>query len=204
MIIDMGEMSAPDAYFTMTQVFLPRPIAWVLSENQDSSLNLAPFSFFNAICSDPPLMMMSVGIQPHGGSKDTLVNIEAREEFVVHIASVDQLPLLNETSATLPYGTSEVTVNDIDLTEENGFSLPRITDCKIAMACDKHHIQTIGNRGQSLIFGRIKQLYLEDECTEVMDNDRLKIHADRVQPLARLGASEYASFGQVLRIKRPD
>jgi flavin reductase (DIM6/NTAB) family NADH-FMN oxidoreductase RutF len=204
MIIDLTEMSAPDAYFTMTQSVIPRPICWALSTNHDSSFNLAPFSYFNAVASDPPLIMFSVGLQPSGGVKDTLTNIQERAEFVVNIASVDQLPELNQTSATLPYGESEVDINQIRLAEVEGFSVPRVADCKLALMCERYHIQTIGNRQQSLIFGEIKSIYIDDQCVEITDKGRLKIYADRIQPLARLGAGEYVSFGDILEAKRPD
>lgn len=204
MMINIGEMSPPDAYFTLTQAVLPRPICWALSANQDSSFNLAPFSYFNAVASDPPLIMFSVGLQPDGSDKDTLTNIEQRPEFVVNIASVDQLAVLNQTSATLPYGSSEIDAGQIELAEVEGFSMPRVADCKLAMMCERYHIQTIGNRKQSLIFGQIKSIYVEDGCAEITDKGRLKIYADRIKPLARLGAGEYVDFGDILEAKRPD
>jgi flavin reductase (DIM6/NTAB) family NADH-FMN oxidoreductase RutF len=204
MIINVGEQSAADAYFTMTQTVMPRPVAWVLSENEDHSFNLAPFSFFNAINSDPPLVVFSVGMQPDGTSKDTVVNVQARPEFVINIASVGQLPALNETSATLPYGESEIEANQIALADVDGFSLPRVADSKIAMMCNTYEIQTIGNKNQSLVFAEIQSIYLDPQCAEITDKGRLKVYADRIEPLARLGAGEYASFGEVLQAKRPD
>ncbi|MGI9316146.1 MAG: flavin reductase family protein [bacterium] len=197
-------MSPADAYFTMTQTVIPRPICWALSINQDSSFNLAPFSYFNAVASDPPLVIFSVGLQPDGEYKDTLTNIQERPDFVVNIASVDQLPVLNQTSATLPYGQSEVDASQIELAEMDGFSLPRVAGCKLAMMCERYHIQTIGNREQSLIFGEIKSIYVDDRCVEINDKGRLKIFADRIKPLARLGAGEYVTFGDILQAKRPD
>lgn len=204
MIIDLGEMSAPDAYFTMTQTVIPRPICWALTSNSDDSYNLAPFSYFNAVASDPPIVIFSVGLQPDGSDKDTLTNIEARPEFVINIASDSQLAVLNETSATLPYGESEVDRNGISLTPVEGFPIPRVADCKLALLCERYNVQTVGNRKQSLIFGEIKSIYVDDDCAEITDKGRLKIHADRIRPLSRLGAGEYVSFGEILTAKRPD
>ena len=204
MIIDMAELSAPDAYFTMTQSVLPRPIAWVLSVNQDNSYNLAPFSYFNAVASDPPLIMFSIGLQPDGGAKDTLVNVKTRNQFVVNIASVSQLGALNQTSASLPYGSSEVESNQIATALMGDFPVPRVADCKIALCCETYEIQTIGNRDQSLVFGEIKSIWIDDDCAIINDKGRLKILAANIEPLARLGAGEYASFGEILSAKRPD
>lgn len=203
MLIDLTAMKPAEAYFVMTQSVIPRPIAWVLSENADGDYNLAPFSYFNAVASDPPTIVFSVGLQDDGGPKDTTINISERPEFTVNIASVSQLPVLNQTSATLPYGSSEVAANEVELAEVDGFSMPRVADSRIALMCERYHVQKIGNRDQMLIFGEIKSIFVADDCVEINEKGRIKIHADRVEPLARLGAGEYADFGQVLFAKRP-
>lgn len=203
MLIDLTTLKPAEAYFLMTQSVIPRPIAWVLSQNPGDGYNLAPFSFFNAVASDPPTIVFSVGIQEGGGAKDTSRNIKERPSFTVNIASVDQLPVLNQTSATLPYGESEVDANSIELAEVEGFDVPRVADSKIALLCERYHIQKVGNRDQMLIFGEIKSLYVADHCVETTEKGRLRIIAENVQPLARLGAGEYADFGGILTAKRP-
>jgi flavin reductase (DIM6/NTAB) family NADH-FMN oxidoreductase RutF len=205
MQIKLDELPTPQVYFTMTQTVLPRPIAWLLTENDDASYNLAPFSYFNAVCSDPPLVLVSIGKQDDGRDKDSIRNIRERHEFVIHIASCEQLPELNQSSASLPPGESEVEASSLALTRVDGFRMPRLSDCKIALFCERHDIQMIGsNNQQSLLFAEIKEIYVDDACAEINEKGRLKIHADRIQPLSRLGASEYASFGEVLIAKRPD
>jgi flavin reductase (DIM6/NTAB) family NADH-FMN oxidoreductase RutF len=99
MFIDFGDMTPQQIYFTLTQTVIPRPIAWVLSENANASFNLAPFSYFNAISSNPPLVMISAGMKPEGGAKDTRDNIRDRHDFVIHIVSLDQLDAMNASSA---------------------------------------------------------------------------------------------------------
>lgn len=204
MQIKLSELPTPQVYFTMTQAVLPRPIAWLLTENDDAGFNLAPFSYFNAVCSDPPLVMVSIGKQDDGSDKDSIRNIRARSEFVIHIASCDQLPALNQSSATLPPGESEVEASNLELTRVDGFHMPRLSDCKIAYFCETHDIQMIGsNKQQTLLFAEVREIYVSDDCVEINEQGRLKIHADKVQPLSRLGASQYASFGEVLSAQRP-
>jgi flavin reductase (DIM6/NTAB) family NADH-FMN oxidoreductase RutF len=204
MQIKLDDLSTPQTYFTMTQAVIPRPIAWILSENEDASFNLAPFSYFNAVCSDPPLVMVSIGLQEDGSKKDSLRNIRQRSQYVIHIASSDQLPELNQSSATLPPGESEVLASNLQTTPVEGFHMPRLSDCKIALMCERYQIQTIGNNNQqSLLFGEIREIYVDDSCVEINDQGRLKILADQVQPLSRLGASQFASFGDVQVAKRP-
>lgn len=203
MLIDFSTMKPADVYFIMTQSVLPRPIAWVLSENDGGDYNLAPFSYFNAVASDPPIIVFSVGLLDGGEPKNTTTNISKRPHFTVNIASVSQLPVLNQTSATLPYGESEVSANDIELAGVDGFPMPRVADSKIVLMCRRHDIMKIGNVDQMLIFGEIESVYVADDCVEVNEKGRIKIHADCVEPLARLGAGEYATFGEILQAKRP-
>lgn len=203
MYVDFDALNPSEAYFAMTQAIVPRPIAWVLSENAGGDYNLAPFSYFNAVCSDPPLVMLSLGKKPDGSAKDTRVNIEARNEFTIHIPHSGQLQTVNDSSATLPSGVSEVTELGLELTSFVGARLPRLVDCRLAMACELYEIKEIGDAAQTLIFGRVHQLYVDDAVAEVDARERLKIHPEQLDPLGRLGAGDYFSGGQVLSLTRP-
>ena len=147
--------------------------------------------------------MVSIGLQDNGRNKDTLANLLERPDFVIHIASCSQLPDLNLSSATLPPGESEVTAGNLATIEVKGFHLPRLADSKLAFMCSVYQIQQIGNNQQSLVFGQISNIYVDDDCTEINENGRFKILADKIEPLSRLGASQYATFGEVLVAKRP-
>ena len=204
MLINLSRLSTPDVYFTMTQTILPRPIAWVLSENANGGLNLAPYSYFNAVSSDPPMVMFSVGLQDDGSFKDTLTNLTQRTEMVIHIASCHQLADLNRSSATLPPGVSEVQTGGLDTTPVDGFRLPRLSDCKVAFMSRVHDIQRIGNNRQHIVFAEIDSVHISDDCVERDQKGRLVVLADRIEPLARLGASQYATFGDIMIAKRPD
>ena len=204
MHIDLDTLSPAQAYFHMTQTLVPRPIAWVLSDNGDGSHNLAPFSYFNAVCSDPPLLMLSIGNRPDGTPKDTRLNIEQRRHFVVHIAHTQQLPALNESAASLPRGESEVSRQGLELCAFDDFPLPRLADCRIAYACECEEVREIGNQRQGLIFGRIRTIYVDDSIIHQTEQGRLKIDNAQLDPLARLGASEYLVRGKVVSLTRPD
>jgi flavin reductase (DIM6/NTAB) family NADH-FMN oxidoreductase RutF len=204
MIVELHSLTPAQVYLHMIQVLVPRPIAWVLSENASGSFNLAPFSYFNAVCSDPPLILISVGQRPEGGHKDTRVNIEQRRDFVVHIAHSELLDPLNASAASLPPEESEQQRLGLALAEFPGARLPRLGDCRIAMACSRFRIDEVGNAPQSLIFGQVEQLYISDEVAGRDAKGRLKVDAAALDPLGRLGAGEYASFGEVLRRARPD
>ncbi|MBX2850004.1 MAG: flavin reductase family protein [Acidiferrobacterales bacterium] len=187
----------------MTQTLVPRPIAWVLSDNGDNSYNVAPFSFFTGICSDPPLLVLSIGKKDATEEKDTRVNIRAREKFVVHIPSTRHIGKVNQTSVSLAHGDSEVEIADLELCDFEGFSLPRIKDCDIALACRRYRIDEIGNVPQAVIYGEIISLYVNDERLIPNDKGRILVDASHTDPLSRLGGSHYSGIGNILSAIRP-
>ena len=203
MYIDYSKLTPDQVYFTMIQTIIPRPIAWVLSANPGEGYNLAPFSYFNAVCSEPPMIMLSIGKKPDGSHKDTRVNIEQRHDCVVHIAELGQLQALNQTSATLPAGQSELDQVDLQLTPFEGSPLPRIQGCPVAMACRLHQIIEIGPVPQSLILCQVDAAFVDDAVLSVDAKGRTKINADRINPIGRLGGGEYVSFGEILKAARP-
>ena len=203
MQIDLNRLAADQVYFTMIQTLVPRPIAWVLSSNENGSYNLAPFSYFNAVASNPPLVMISLGKKPDGTPKDTRVNIESRRHFVIHLPHRALLEVMNESAITLPAGASEL--DHLGLTTEPfpGSPVPRIRGTRIAYACELYEVHEIGATPQALILGRVNQIYVDDSIVEQDAKGRLKVHADRFDPVSRLGASEYMSAGEVLVRRRP-
>ncbi|MDO3722057.1 flavin reductase family protein [Marinobacter sp. chi1] len=204
MYIDFEGMKPADIYHALTQTAIPRPIAWVLSENPDGDFNLAPFSFFTPITSNPPLVMISVGRKPTDQSfKDTRVNIESRKEFVLHIAHRGLAQAVTESSRTLPHGESELSNLELELTDFEGFRLPRLRDCPVAMACELYEIKEIGAGPQSLVFGLVKKVFVADQAVQTDEKERTVFDAASIDPLGRLGGSEYVTFGEVIKIPRP-
>lgn len=203
MIIDLTQLSSTNVYHLMTQTIIPRPIAWILSQNEDSSFNLAPFSYFNAVCSDPPLMMVSMGKKPTGEIKDTSRNLQIGAYCTVHIAHVQQADIVTATAATLDYGENEATINNIELCDHNNWPLKRIKEVPIAYLCKVHSRQEIGNNSQQLVFLEALEVFLSD-CVANNKNGRIAVDASKVNPLARLGASQYANLGEVFSKARPN
>lgn len=211
LILTTDEMNAQQIYHSITQTLLPRPIAWVLSQHTDGHFNVAPFSYFTAVSSEPPLLVFSVGDKAPGEGKDTKVNISNNPKFTVHIPSFHHAGAVTETSRTLPASESEVDSAKLELTDFAGFSLPRIANCSIAFGCRLHDMQTIKGAPQSLIFGYIEKIYIADNCAELQRTEkpdgsfteRLKVSAEAIDPLARLGGSQYGRLGELLDVPRP-
>ncbi|GLQ31009.1 flavin reductase family protein [Litoribrevibacter albus] len=202
MIIDMDSLVGPQAYHLMTQTIIPRPVAWVLTQNEGGNYNLAPYSFFTAVCSNPPIIMFSVGKKPSGEVKDTRRNIERTKDFVLHIAGSHLAGPMTETARTLDYGESEMAHIDLTLTDDWGKALPRVEQCDVAMHCSLYEIQEMGNNAQGLVFGEIQSVYLSERVATL--EPRLQVDAKSVDPIGRLGASEYASLGDIISVPRPE
>lgn len=185
----------------MIQTIVPRPIAWVLSDNGDGSYNLAPFSYFNGVSSDPPVLMISVGRKADGAPKDTWRNIEERSEFVVHIGHRELLEPIVDSAAPLPHGESEIDMLGMTTTPVEGFRLPRLVGPRVAMFCERYAIHLIGEPSQGLILGRLQGIWLDDTIATERDG-RVIVDATKLDPLARLGGHDYALFGETKTVKR--
>ena len=201
MIKDLSELSANKRYRLITQCLVPRPVAWVLSGNQDNSFNLAPFSYFGAVASDPPLVMLSIGKKPDGSDKDTRRNIIENKEFVIHIPAGEQAEIVTATAATLDYGESELAQNDLATQPFADFNLPRLATAPIAFACNLYRWEEI-TPSQVMILGEIKYIYMADEIVEEHEG-RLTVDIKALDPLSRLGGNDYGLLGDIKNVPRP-
>jgi flavin reductase (DIM6/NTAB) family NADH-FMN oxidoreductase RutF len=173
----------------------------VLTENDEGSYNLAPFSYFNAVSSEPPMVVFSVGVQPDGSIKDTRHNLEQRGECVIHIAHRELAADMTATSASLPRNTSELTKLGLATTTMSGSALPRIAKCRIAYAASLRDTKLIGE--QWIAFLELTHLHLADSVTGEDHKGRLKVLAEKVDPIGRLGGGEYVMAGDLVSIERP-
>lgn len=202
MKIDFANLQPKEAYLLMIQCIIPRPIAWILSDNGNRTFNLAPFSYFSGVTSRPPLLCVSIGKKPDGSKKDTWVNIEERSHFVVHIPHQQQSQQVSATSAGLPFGESEVDASQLELVNEDGWALPRLADCRLALFCERHQIVEVGDGPQALVLGRIREVWFDDGVVSG-DPASVRVHPEKLDPLSRLGADDYAGLGRVFEVPRP-
>lgn len=195
MIVDFESLTGSQTYHLMTQAILPRPIAWVLTDSGAASYNLAPFSYFNAVCSEPPIVMISAGSKRPGEVKDTRRNIVERKSLVIHIPQVSQAKLVSESAASLEHGDSEVERLGLELVEEPGWSLPRLAISPIAMLAHFYELQEIGPHKQALILCQLDRIYMSDDVVSLDEKQRVQVDPQAVDPLSRLGGNSYASIG---------
>ena len=199
MYFDFSEMTGAQIYFKMIETIAPRPIAWVLSRNTDDSLNLAPFSYFNGVCSNPPILSLSIGKKKDGTLKDTRRNIQERQEFVINIPHVDFAQKVTDSAKPLEENESEVDMLNLETVDCEGFSVPRLKDTRIAFLCKLHEIVEVGKTPQALVLAEILGVYVDDKF--VSADDRKTIDTLAINPLARLGGNDYCEIGNSMTVK---
>ena len=197
-----ADSSASENYRRMVSLITPRPIAWVTSENKNGVVNLAPFSFFNGVCSDPPCLSVAIARNGDGSKKDTLRNIESAREFVVHIPHDALAESVNFTSAPFPPEVSEVSAAGLTTTPSTLVGPPRIVECLAAFECQLETLVAVGGEhagSATLVIGRIL-------CTHVDENlldERLRIDVRKLRPVARLGGNQWSRLGEIFTLERP-
>ncbi len=180
----------------------PRPIGWISSLGVDGVANIAPYSFFNALASDPPLIMYaSNGHQPHG-AKDTVTNIEATGDFVVNVATWHLRDAMNATSAPAAADVDEFVLAGLTAATSQKVRAPRIAESPINMECVL--VRTVelpctlpGSRNV-MVIGRVVGLHIADSVlTEGL------IDMAKLRPISRLGYLDYAEVGDLFTLRRP-
>lgn len=214
MDVDLGSMTERAALLLLTQLVVPRPIAWVLSDSGPDldpaeRWNLAPFSYFNGVCSDPPLIAFSIG---HGmdprAAKDTFSNLTARPHFVVHIPTKDDAALVVESSRILPHGESEVSRLGLTTTPWGDWSVPRLSLERIALACVLEQEVALGRGQQVLMIARvcrahIPAMFLSDTGSSSEDQT-IRVRVEDYSPMCQLGTGYYSWVDQAVYAPRAD
>lgn len=197
------ELTPSQKYHLLIQTIVPRPIAWVLTRNKNETLNLSPFSYFNAVSNNPPVIMLSVGHKKSGDKKDTWRNIKREEEFVIHIPSTEDATSVSKSS--FEYGSDESEVSILGLKTKSVFkhsTLPVLEKAKIAFSCELVEIVKLEKSEQGIIFGKIKEYFLDDEVVEKA-GDIINVDVKKLSPIGRIGGNDFVSLGEIMTINRP-
>jgi len=183
-------------------IISPRPIGWISSKGKDGSVNLAPYSFFNGVSDEPPMVMFAAGSNPDGSSKDSQRNIEETGEFTVNIVGAAHLDAMNVSSGDYPYGESEFEAAGLSMVAGDTVAVPRVD--RVAAALECKHYQTVkmpasaSGSFYSVVFGTITGVYIDDDI--IIDG---KIAYDRYKPISRLGYHDYAEISEIFSMTRP-
>ena len=161
MIFDIEKIKARETYNLLIGLVAPRPIALVTSMNEDGRLNAAPFSSYNYLCTDPPIIGMGVMDRPTGGfvPKDTARNIRRTGEFVVNVVTEDLMPSMNICATDFPAEVDELEMAGLTTMPSQVVKVPRIAQAHAALECKEFTTMEIGR--SRIILGRVVSIYIE-------------------------------------------
>lgn len=194
MEIKPQEISKKERYKLLSGSILPRPIAFVSTLSKAGVPNLAPFSFFTGITSDPPTICFAPNRNSDGSKKDTLINIEETGQFAVHVVSEEIMEAMNKSAADFPPEVDEF--KDVGLTEAPAVAIdvPRIKEAKICMECKLLQVVSVADDG-FLVIGEVVHFYFADGIW----NDGY-IDADNLKLVGRWAGYDYLRNGEKFRI----
>jgi len=192
MEVKLSELTGNEIYKLMNCMIVPRPIAWVTTLSEEGIVNLAPFSNFNIVCFEPPLLGMNVNFKSDGSLKDTARNARARGELVVHIADETLLSQVHDSAVPHPADVSEAELLGLQLAPSVEITTPRLRDAPLAMECKLHQVLSLGAKAEFVI-SRIVRVHAREGLMK-----DYKIDTNALRPLARLAGPNYAGIGQVI------
>lgn len=199
--INPKELTAQENYFLLTASVIPRPVAFTTTLSNKGVLNGAPFSYFNIVAADPPLLSISVQ-RDRGEMKDTARNAMESGEFVVHITDESYIEKINETSIAFPPTRSEVEYSGLTPIESIIIKTPGVKEASIRMECVVEKIIPLGGRESApacdLLIGKVVKYHIRD--TVIRDG---RIDAELLRPVSRLAGTQYEKLGEIFKLKRP-
>jgi len=165
MIFEVAKSSHRQIYNLLIGLVAPRPIALITSHNADGRLNAAPFSAYNYLCTDPPVVGIGVTNRPGTYTpKDTAQNIRRTGEFVVNVVTEDLLQQMNICATDFPAEIDELEMAGLETTPSTIIHVPRIRTAHAALECVEHTTLEIGN--SRIILGRVVAMYVEDQFVD--------------------------------------
>jgi len=190
MLVDYSDKELTQKYQLMAQTIIPRPIAWVITYNEDNSYNIAPFSYFMGLSSEPPTMVVSVGHKSDGSEKDTLKNLRQRGKCTICMVGEAQLDQMHFSSKELGKNISEAQEFSIPLQQIRDDFPPIVQGVASAFFCTLYQeIDLKGSKTIPLVV-KIHHQYIDDAI--ISDDKRITLE---YEPLARVGKS-YALLGK--------
>jgi flavin reductase (DIM6/NTAB) family NADH-FMN oxidoreductase RutF len=197
---DFSAMAKSDTYKLLAGVILPRPIAWVVSRDPAGAVNAAPFSFFNIVSSDPPLVAISISGAPDRPYKDTLENIRAHKEFVVHMVPEELAEAMNTTATNAPQGVDETVLAELEMAACAVVDVPRIAGSPVALECRLFEVLEPGG-SSVIVLGKMVYAHIRESAFD--DLEKLYVDPAKLRLIGRMhGAGGYCTTRDVFHIDR--
>ncbi len=194
MELDPNKLAPREIYHWLIGLINPRPIAWVSTISAAGVANLAPYSFFNGVGSNPPLVMFCPANRRDGSAKDTLANIQSTGQFVVNVVTDQFAEAMKQTAGEYTPDEDEFELAEIDKAPSRVIRPPRVANVDAAMECTLHQAMQlgVGPGGANLVIGRIVNFFIADHLV----TDDGKLAAERLKTIGRMGGAGYVHTDQ--------
>jgi flavin reductase (DIM6/NTAB) family NADH-FMN oxidoreductase RutF len=184
--VNFEDISSYQRYKLMASLIVPRPIALVTTVGSNGVANAAPFSMFNMVGEDPPILMISINRLSDGKLKDTAANILHNGEFVVHMSDEPMAEKMHACGHAFPADVSELAAVGLTPVPSRTVAPPRIAESPVAFECVLH--ETLATESRYVFIGRVKWLVAREG---LIDTQAWRVNLREYSPIARFGASFY-------------
>ena len=182
MLFDFAELPTNDRYKLIVSTVVPRPIAWVVSQDAAGQVNAAPYSFFNAFSDDPVVIGIGCGPRPAGAPKDTLANIQATGQFVVCLVSEELASRMNVTATDFEPEVDELAEAGLTPAPSAKVAPPRVAESPVALECETFQLVPAGRH--TIVLGRVLAMHIRDDC--VMNLEKRYVDTPRLGLVGRM------------------
>ena len=202
MLFDFAGMTPENVYKLLVSTVVPRPIAWVTTQDIDGTLNAAPFSFFNAVSGNPPVLAIGIGGRAPGDVKDTGGNVRRTGQFVVNLVNHTLAEEMNITAIDFGKHVNELAEAGLTIAPSARVKPPRIAEAPVSFECERLVIVEVGI-DRAVILGRAVAVHIKDDC--VLDKERCYVDTPKLDLIGRMhGRGWYARTTDLFEMPRID
>ncbi|CAM3717095.1 flavin reductase family protein [Bordetella tumulicola] len=184
MMFDMDDLDVGRSYKLMSSSILPRPIAWVVSQDADGVVNAAPYSLFNFFGGHPPVVCIGMG-RPKGNDKDSLANIRATGEFAINMVTQPLVQAMNTTAVPFPVGVNELEKAGLETVPCTKIAGHRIKSSPLTLECKLQQIIDVPP-SSVMVMATVSAMHIDDSC--VIDVDRCHLDSSKFEAIGRMAS----------------
>jgi flavin reductase (DIM6/NTAB) family NADH-FMN oxidoreductase RutF len=200
MHFDLSQTSSAITYKLLAASIVPRPIAWLVTQSPEGDINAAPFSFFNVMGPEPPIVAVGINKDSERGTKDSARNILATGEFVVNLVTVALAKQMNLTAIDAPFGINELDLAGLTTVPSMTIKPPRIAQSPVALECVSETVLETGPH-QYVVIGAVRGIHIDDQF--VRDPARGHVDTVALDLLGRTFGSGYVRLTDRFDMQRP-
>ncbi|MFN3736191.1 flavin reductase family protein [Hydrogenophaga sp.] len=182
MYFDTSQLDQKRCYKLLASTVVPRPIAWMITKDEQGTPNAAPFSFFNFFSGFPPVVCVGIG-RRDGRPKDSLANVERSGEFVINLVNEELAQAMNVTATPFPPGVNELEMAGLEVMPSNLVDLPRIAASPVALECRLHQLVDVDTTAK-IVIAHVVAMHVADDA--VLDAERCYIDTSKLNLIGRM------------------